>query len=122
LAFSPSGGLLASAGADGTLRLWSFSDRESVTPAVEAHAPLVTLDSSAAKLKSVAFSPDGAWLATGGTEGRLEIWQVSDRKPLLARNVHQNTIYAVAFHPDGRRLATASYDRSIHVWNIFASE
>lgn len=66
LAFNPAGTLLATANADGTARLWDLATYQQVG------GPL-TADSLAAS--TVAFSPDGRTLATGG--GEMIFWDIA---------------------------------------------
>lgn len=68
------------------------------------------------RVLAVAFSPDGATLATGGGEpsrsGSVELWDVATGR-LLARapHLHSDTVTALAFSPDGRLLASGGADR-----------
>lgn len=66
---------------------------------------------------SVAFSPDGSEVATGGTDGIGRLWTAGGR---LLRELkrHRRALTGVAFSPDGRRIATSSRDRTAKIWDI----
>ncbi|HTN00466.1 MAG TPA: hypothetical protein VL132_01240, partial [Planctomycetaceae bacterium] len=89
------------------LRLWT-ADGE----------PAGSMQANSQGLKSVVYSPDGRWLATGGLDGVVRLWHPADGRQLLAEPAHRNTVFCVAFSPDGSRLATASFDRTIAVWDV----
>jgi WD40 repeat protein len=57
----------------------------------------------------VAFSPDGAILASGALDGAINLWQVSDGKLLKTLKGHTDNVMGVAFTKDGR-LASVSSD------------
>src|SRR3954465_14125390 len=66
LAFAPAGGTLASAGKDGTARLWDLCG-----------GPPVTLTGHTAEVLSIAFRPDGAQVATGSKDGPARLWDAA---------------------------------------------
>jgi WD40 repeat protein len=59
------------------------------------------------------------WLATGGSDGAVSLWDLDDRAEIAT---FASGVTALAWHPDGTRLATAALDRSIHVWDTDCQE
>ena len=77
----------------------------------------------ASPILAIAFSGDGAKLATGDAEGTIKIWADlpkldSKSAALSTLKGHQGAINTVGFSSDGKRLVTASADKTARVWDL----
>src|SRR5262249_52472752 len=70
----------------------------------------------------LAFSPENRYLATGGNDRKVLVWDLSDGSLLYTLPGHTATIRQLAFSPDGRRLASASEDKSVRLWDMHTQE
>jgi WD40 repeat protein len=96
IAFDPHAPYLATAGQDGTMRVWDLSGSQS------AKTEIARLPHDGG-VSAVAFSPDGKYLATASTSEPPRIWQFAiDREPPYVLNAT-----ALAFSPDERYAVTA---------------
>jgi WD40 repeat protein len=67
---------------------------------------------------SVAFSPDGQYLATATKDGLVRLWRAKTGEELRKWPAHETNAPCVQFSPDGRYLASASWDLTIKVWDV----
>jgi WD40 repeat protein len=75
---------------------------------------LRTLKGHENQVFAVAWSPEGARLATGGGDGRMNVWRVADGRKLLCLNV-PGEIGSLSWSPDAKRLAITRGDGKIAV-------
>jgi WD40 repeat protein len=116
LAFSPDSALLATSGYQSTdVWVWRVAGGEPVL--------LIPGATDGCSVEALAWHPGGGvlacagidWLSTGGSDGRVTLWDVGQRKQLAA---FAGGATAVAFHPSGKKLAAAMLKHTVRVWEL----
>jgi len=83
----------------------------SVTTANPGDKPELVLQSGHTKsANAVAFSPDNRWLASGGKDNIIKIWDLANGNVLRTLYGHTSNVNALAVSPDGKFLASGSGD------------
>ena len=120
VAFSPDGKTLASGSDDNTVRLWRVDTGETERILTGHAGEFEGIDngpSSIEGVKSVAFSPDGKTLASGGGDNVIHLWDMGTGKRKMTLTGHTHWVFSLAFSPDGKTLASGSVDSDIRLWD-----
>jgi WD40 repeat protein len=105
--FSPDGTVLATA-IDREILLWQIADRKQIA----------TLIGHTAWILSVAFSPDGQFIASGSNDQTLRLWDAQTGQCLKTLKGHTSGVQSVAFSLDSSILASGSHDHTIQLWDV----
>ncbi|KAI9800555.1 MAG: pre-rRNA processing protein, partial [Piccolia ochrophora] len=82
------------------------------------HPPRNHPPTHTAAILAVAASEDGKFVATGGADRRLIIWNAADLTPLKAFTSHRDAITSLAFRRGTNQLFSSSRDRTIKLWSL----
>ncbi|CDF37667.1 WD40-repeat containing protein [Chondrus crispus] len=95
---------------DGTLRLWSTSEKK-VLRSFHGHR---------SKVACVAMSGDGRLVVSGSEDSKkIRVWDVeTGAKVGKVLGGHTGLVYSVAMSGDGRRVVSGSHDESVRLWDV----
>src|SRR5262249_26733613 len=108
VAFQPRGKLVAVSGA---------VDRMVELRDVDTGIVLETLQPPGGWVRGLAWSGDGATLATGCDDHQIYLWDAATHKPRGVLSGHNGAVFFVAFHPSDNLLASASQDGTTRLWD-----
>ena len=108
IAYSPTRGLIASAGETTVVHL------------LDAHSGEIvgTLDGHSSAVFAIAFSRDGRFLASGSRNGTIKLWDIEHRRELINFHDHSAGVFTLAFSPDGRVLASGGEDGLVRLCDL----
>src|SRR6266446_1701081 len=69
-------------------------------------------------VQALAFSPDRKWLASGGDDKAIIVWNLSSGREEFRLAGHRDTITSLLFNADGTRLASEDISGVVRMWNL----
>ena len=125
--FSPDGTNIATAGHDRRVLLWNPDKVQPVDIArrldhkSDPPAPYEELAQHEGPVRTLAFSPDGGQLVSGGQDNVLRVWDLAANQELAVLRGHASHVRDCVFSPDGKTLLSAGRDQQIKLWQPDAS-
>lgn len=117
--FSPDGGLIIIGLDNGKIKVFAKPDLKDSS---KTQLPILTIDASVNRLRSIAFSPTKMVIASGAWEDGLKIWDAQTGANVYSLNQSMGRITKIQFSPDAVWLATAHEGNIVRVWEVKAAK
>lgn len=122
VSWRPNSSVLAAGSFDSTISIWTREDEEEMDNSWEMEL-LAIIEGHENEVKSVAWSHDGAYLASCSRDKSVWIWESDEMgeeyECISVLQEHSQDVKHVEWHPYLQLLASSSYDDTIRVWREY---
>jgi WD40 repeat protein/serine/threonine protein kinase len=121
VACSPDGHQVASAGEDGTIRVWGMADGQ-LHRVLIGHADRLGKGGQTRVARMLAWSPDGKSLASGGGDTTVRLWDVATGRLLRTLTGHRHRVLMVLWSPDGKQVLSWDGAKVVRLWDAASGQ
>lgn len=104
LAFLPSGNSIAIGTRKARVVIWNYKTNKTVEIKTEKD------------VLALAVSPDGKFIASGGQDKNVTLWNSADGSRIRTMTGHSNDVLSLLFSPGGKQIISAGSDKRIIIW------
>jgi eukaryotic-like serine/threonine-protein kinase len=120
VAWSPGGTQIASGSLDQTVQVWDAVSKPLWLRAFALRTGFMYFkcEGHTSGVQAVTWSPDGLYIASGGDDNMVIIWEAVPQAVPTHYYGHSARVLAVAWSPVGKYIASTSTDRSARIWDV----
>lgn len=114
LDFSTNGALVASGGADASVRIWDHQGKTCIGSLKGGHGVLTVLK----------FNPQlsSKTIYSAGSDNKIIAWNFETRERIAALNGHMTRVTSLSFTTDGKFMVSGSRDKVLILWDLEKSQ
>ena len=105
------GNILVSGSSDTNVKLWDLRMNSS-------NKCFLTFSQHQGAITSCQLSPDSKWVASGGEDGAMKIWEVGSGKVLANYYFPDQAVTCLEYNPHNLTIANGSTDKTVKYWDL----
>jgi len=118
IARHPAKDLVVYGGDLGVPRIYKISDNQQRTSARRDTNLVRAFERQSGPVHAVAWSPSGTYIAAGGVDAIVYIYEVKTGKLTASVRGHRGPVFALDFAPSGKQLAVGGFDGTVRIYNV----
>jgi len=116
IARHPKEDIVVYGGESGSTRSYKIAENQGRTAANNDVNLVKEFERLPGPVHTVAYSPDGSLIASGGSDPEVRIYNSKDAKRVATLKGHEGAIFTVVFNPQTNQVATAGYDGKVRIY------